>query len=608
MSGFVDQTEQKYLLDSKNPSATSSSVYVPNENYDVIFNVSVPIIGIAYSGVLIEKLAEGWKVKGYDNQQPYFNYFKPIASSSDPLTSVGGTSVSFLDWAADKVYSNGDVVRTQNTFYRALKSHTSTGTFDKSLWKILPKLPVTGGVEAYFRKTFNQLAPIQLYYGTVITKIQGVVDFLLGYQAYLKTQGFSFDRYDAENQVAYNWGTSCKEFLFWTKHNWAVGSLLTLSPSAGQVEMKIPLGVADSLFDSFYDYQIFKSDGTPLLPIFLNVNRDFQAVTVSTVNTNEGIYFIKVYFVLKEHVTVFDDRTVFNDVIYDKTTGYRQERIKSRGFRTVDWDGDYTSPGFLFDNVNIQQWSPYTDYRLGDIVSYKSYNWVSKQNVQGAELFDTTIWEKLDTTPTKGLVANFDYRINQFEDYYDVDADGLGSSQRDLSRHVIGYQTREYLQNMAEDAVSQFKLYQGFIREKGTANAITKVFDKLSRTNTGSIELNEEWAFRIGRLGGTDQFNETEFRILKNDFKINPQPVIIAPAESTTDLLDLYMRVPEKNFTIAPIPFTSNINPVKKYKLTPRTAGYVNSFDVDFAVKNYDDILALNIADFEENSHVWITF
>ena len=49
---------------------------------------------------------------------------------------------------------------------------------------------------------------------------------------------------------------------------------------------------------------------------------------------------------LKEHVTLFDDRTVFNDVIYDKTTGYRQERIKSRGFRTVDWDGDYTSPGF----------------------------------------------------------------------------------------------------------------------------------------------------------------------------------------------------------------------------------------------------------------------
>jgi hypothetical protein len=164
MSGFVDQTEQKYLLDSKNPSSTSSSIYVPNENYDVIFNVGVPMIGIAYSGVLIEKLPQGWKIKGYDTQQPYFNYFKPIASSSDPLTSVGGTSAAFLDWAVDKVYSNGDIVRYQNTFYRALKTHTSVVTFDKSLWKILPKLPVVGGRDAFFRKTFNQLQPIQLYY------------------------------------------------------------------------------------------------------------------------------------------------------------------------------------------------------------------------------------------------------------------------------------------------------------------------------------------------------------------------------------------------------------------------------------------------------------
>ena len=608
MSGFVDQTEQKYLLDSKNPSATSSSVYVPNENYDIIFNISVPIKSITYSGILLEKLAEGWKIKGYDNQQPYFNYFKPIASSVDPLMSVGGVSADFLDWAPGKIYGNGDIVRNQNIFYRALKSHTSGESFDKSLWKLLPKLPVVGGVDAFFRRTFNQIKVERLYYGTVLRTRQEVVDFILGYQSWLTNEGFSFDRYDSETQTAYNWQTSCKEFLFWTKHNWALGSLLTLSPSAEQVDASIPAGVADNLFDSFYDYQIYKADGSPLLPIFLNVNREFKKVKISTVNTNEGIHFLKIYFVLKEHVTLFDDRTVFNDVIYDKTTGYRQERIKARGFRTVDWDGDYTSPGFLFDNVNIDQWQPYTDYRLGDIVSYKSFNWVSKEGQIGSDLFNPNGWEKLDTTPTKGLVSNFDYRINQFEDYFETDADGLGSSQRDLSRHVVGYQTREYLQAMAEDNVSQFRIYQGFIKEKGTLNAVTKVFDKLSRTESGGIELNEEWAFRVGRFGGTDQFNETEFRILKNDFKLNPQPIIIAPSEESTDVLDLYMRVPEKNFTVAPIPFTANLNPTKDYPLSTRTAGYVSALDVDFAIKSYDDILNLDITAFEENAHVWISF
>ena len=608
ISGFVDQTEQKYLLDSKNPRSTTSSIFIPPENYDIIFNVSVPISSVAYSGVLIEKRDNGWRVRGYDNQKSYFNYFQPLKSTVDPLITVGGVSAKFKDWQSATVYNNGDIVRLNDVFYQAVRSHTSNEIFEQQNWKKLAKLPLTGGVDAFFRKSFNTLRPLQLSYGTVLNTIQDVVDFLLGYENYLKSQGLVFEKYDPETQTAYNWSTSAKEFMFWTKHNWAVGSLLTLSPAAQQVEISIPIGVADSLFDPFYDYEILKSDGTPLLPGFINVSRDFQNIKISTVNTNDGIFFIRVNFVLKEHVTVFDDRTVFNDVIYDKTTGYRQERIKSRGFRTVDWDGDYTSPGFLFDNVNIVSWQPFLDYRLGDIVSYKSFNWVSKENQEGSETFDTTRWEKLDSSPVKGLVPNFDYRINQFEDYFDVDADGLGSSQRELSRHVLGYQSREYLQNLAEDNVSQFKIYQGFIREKGTINSVRKIFDKLNNANQGGIDLYEEWAFRVGTFGGTEQFNEVEFKIFKDDLLLNPQPILVESFDNRAEILDQYLRVERDDFTIAPIPFTTQIIPTRKYELTNRTAGYVNLEDVDFVVANRDEITTLDILDVEDNSHIWVTF
>jgi hypothetical protein len=267
--------------------------------------------------------------------------------------------------------------------------------------------------------------------------------------------------------------------MFWTKHNWALGSLITISPGASKIDITVPVGVADSILDGFYDYQILKGDGQPLSPEFINVNRSFQRITVETINTTEGLFYLKLYYVLKEHVTVFSDRTVFNDVIYDKPTGYRQERIKTQGFRTVDWDGDYTSPGFLFDNVNIAIWKPFTDYRLGDIVAYKSYNWTSLQNQLGIEIFDDSKWSKLDVTPEKQLISNFDYKIKEFSDFFEVSSEGIGQSQRELARHTIGYQTRDYLQNLSEDPVTQFQLYQGFIREKGTANAITKVFGKL---------------------------------------------------------------------------------------------------------------------------------
>ena len=606
LSGFVDKAQQKYLLDSKNPNSTSGSIFVPQENYDIIFNVSAPIAYVEYSGVILEKVNGGWVVSGYDDIHPYFKILKPYESQSDALISVGGVTEDFVNWEAGKSFGNGQVAKYRDAFYRALKTHISNVTFDTTLWKKIPKLSMVGAVEA-FRRTNFELVPTNVSYGSQFNTIQQVVDFLLGYEAYLKSQGFKFDRYDPENQVSQDWLTSSKEFMFWTRHNWAVGSLITLSPSAEKINIDIPVGVADNILDGFYDYQVLKVDGKPLTPNFINVNRQFQNITVETVDTTEGIYYLRLYYVLKEHVAVFDDRTVFNDIIYDKPTGYRQERVKEQGFRTVDWDGDYTSPGFLFDNVNIQTWQPFTDYKLGDIVSYRSYNWTSLQNQLGTETFDDTKWSKLDTTPEKQLVANFDYKINLFEDYYDVASDGIGEVQRTLARHSIGYQTRDYLQNLAEDSVTQFQLYQGFIREKGTSNAITKVFNKLSRSGDASVSLYEEWAFRVGRLGGIDQLTEIEFNINKKGLVLNPQPILLENTLSS-NILDQYYRVSESDFTIKSIPFTFNTNPTSLDSVPVKTAGYVNPSQVDFVVKNRDDILNLDIANFVDNNHVWITF
>ena len=607
MSGFVDQQQQKFLLDSKNPNSTSSSIFIPNENYDVIFNVSAPIASITYSGVILEKTQGGWIVTGYDDVHPYFNYYQAVPNQGDPLISVGGVSETFVDWTENRTYNNGALIRYSNDFFRATKTHNSGTEFDITNWRKLPGIPKVGAVEALRRKTFNKLSIKKLSYGTLLTDIQQVVDFLLGYENYLKSQGFKFDRYDPENQTAQDWLSSAKEFMFWTKHNWEIGSLISLSPSAEKVDVTIPVGVSDNILDGFYDYQILKGDGKPLQPSFINVNRSFQNVTVETTNTTDGIYFLKLYYVLKEHVTVFDDRTVFNDIIYDKPTGYRQDRIKVQGFRTVDWDGDYTSPGFLFDNVNIQIWQPFTDYKLGDIVAYKSYNWTSLRNQLGTETFDDTNWTKLDSTPEKQLIPNFDYKIKQFSDYFEVSSEGINQSQRDLARHTIGYQQRDYLQNLAEDPVSQFQLYQGFIREKASANSIRKIFEKLSRSGSDSIELNEEWAFLIGRLGGIDQLTEIEIQLEKNKFELNPQLFLIEPNEKTIET-DQNYRLTSKDFTISPVPYSTNITPLSLETEPMMTAGYVSAGQYDHVISTRDDLTSLDINTVNENDHIWVIF
>jgi hypothetical protein len=607
MSGFVDQQQQKFLLDSKNPSASSSSIYVPPENYNIIFNVSAPISSVTYSGVILEKTEGGWIINGYDNISPYFNYHQSMPNQRDPIISVGGVSENFLSWIENKNYNNGTLIRYLNDFYRALRTHNSGEAFDSVNWQKLNSVPKVGAVEAFRRRSFNTLAVKRLSYGTKFTTVQQVVDFLLGHESYLKSQGFIFDRYDAENQVSQDWLSASKEFMFWTKQNWEIGSLISLSPAAEKVNITIPVGVSDNILDGFYDYQILKGDGKPLDPRFINVNRKFQNITIDTTNTTDGIFYLKLYYVLKEHVTIFDDKTVFNDIIYDKTTGYRQGRIKLQGFRTVDWDGDYTSPGFLFDNVNIESWKPWTDYRLGDIVSYKSYNWTSLANHLGSETFNNSFWTKLDSTPEKQLISNFDYKVKQFADYFDVSSEGVAQSQRDLARHTIGYQTRDYLQNLAEDPVSQFQLYQGYIREKGTANSINKVFGKLSRSSNNSVELNEEWAFLLGKIGGIDQLTEIELELVKNKFELNPQLFLINDSESQIDTDQNYRLVPS-NFTIAPSPFSTKINPVTFDNLLEFTAGYVSLNQFEHVVKTRDLLSDLDITTVNENDHIWITF
>ena len=79
--------------------------------------------------------------------------------------------------------------------------------------KKLPALPLTGGVSVLVRTQFYKSTVKELEYGAVYTSIQDVVDFICGYSAYLKDEGFTFDEYDDVLRETRNWVTSIKEFL-----------------------------------------------------------------------------------------------------------------------------------------------------------------------------------------------------------------------------------------------------------------------------------------------------------------------------------------------------------------------------------------------------------
>ena len=77
---------------------------------------------------------------------------------------------------------------------------------------------------------------------------------------------------------------------------------------------------------------------------------------------------LKIPVVQHEHAIIIDNRTVFGDVIYNRVQGYRQERIKVKGYRSDEWNGSYNIPGFIFDDAKVTEWTSWQDYAIGSSV------------------------------------------------------------------------------------------------------------------------------------------------------------------------------------------------------------------------------------------------
>ena len=626
IGAFTAKDKLNVLLDSRSPTA-SGTVFLPQENYQIFYNQSSPVASAVYSGVLVEKLSfqnktenitsSGYKISGYDKKYGIFQIFQAIASKNDVAFNVGGVTDTFATWSPNQYYTKDFIVKYENVYYKAIVSNTSSESFtsDQNKWIKLSTLPITGGVSALKRTRFSDTSTT-IPYGTVLPSIQAVVDFLLGYQEKLKSVGFKFDDFNKEIGTTLDWETSAKEFMFWSLQNWNSGAVITLSPSATNLQFNPVITASiDDFSSSAFEYSMLKADGTPLRLNAINIHRIENGFTAKPTNASDGIYFVRANLIQREHVLILDNESDFNDIVYDKVSGYRQGRVKLIGFKTSEWDGGYTTPGFMYDSAVINPWQPFVDYNLGDIVSYKNNNYVAIVNVSGSTDFDFINWKQQEKTLPAGLIPNWDYRVEQFRDFYDLNASIFDSNQKKLARHIIGYQDRPYLDNIIIDDVAQFKFYQGYIKEKGTFNSITKLFDVLRSSGFSTANLYEDWAFKVGNYGASAAYTEIEFPLDEMQFRHNPQDVVLTPdLEYQTDL-SIY-NVSSAMVPIKPFSYDSNPFPVQELDSTQsnygifkyQVAGYVRSDDVEHIIYNRAALLNYDITQLRSGDKIWLGY
>jgi hypothetical protein len=610
--GFLSKDKLEIIIDSVSPNTTSPGVLLPNEDYSIFFNVSNPTKSVSISGIVVEKRDGKFIIKGYDKEKPFFYINAPLHRNNDSVVTVGGKSSPYLLWAENTFYQTGQIVKYNNTFYTVLAGHNSGTTFNKVNYIKLSQLPVVGGASALSTLQYSSDITV-VPYGTQYTTLQEVYDVIVGYGKFLVNQGFIFNGYNSDLGVVLDWNFTAKEFLYWTTQNWANGSVIALSPFAEKIQYQVTNSVVDNVLDSFYDYSLLRVDGNVFPYKNFDLSREDGICTISVKNSSDGFYFAKLNLIQKEHAIIMNNKSMFGDIVYDIETGYRQSRIKLIGFVTGEWNGDFLSPGFIYDEAQISEWNKYTDYNVADVVKYSGKYYSAKQTVNGSSTFDFTKWSLLGSTPVAKLLPNFDYKINQFEDFYSLDVDNFDAGQQKMAQHLTGYTPRTYLTNIFVDPIAQYKFYQGFIKEKGTANAINKLAKASIHNLQGQISFNEEWAFRVGSYGGFNTYNEVEFPLRESDFKENSQIINFVDQIPTISNSVLSYILPT-DLSIIPDNYSSSVFDVVSSTYTDNNiilpvAGYVRPDDISATA--YNKLSLFDIANtglIQEGNTVWLGF
>ena len=487
--GFINPNNQNLILES---SQDKGRVTIPEENYTSILHTSQPNEELFFGGVKLIKTTIGTIVSGYDNDKQTFTYRMPAKNSRKSILTI-------------------DDERIEK--YRSFEEYDSVRN-----------------------------------YNTEIVGLQDLYDFLVGYGHKLNTQGWLPD-----------WTNSAARAIEWASTA-AVNDVYYVIPSTRQIEIR---DGTQGYFDNVskkYDgvYNVMDRNGGQIAANKIIVIRDTltneEPVTVVSIReTSTEIYGVRLYKVNLEHLIVVDNKTDFDDVIYDPALGVRHKRIIWRGSRTKDWNGKLYSPGYI--------------------------------------VTDNTI------------INNFDTTAREIDQYYGPGNTINNQQLVDVARFNIGYNKPEWSLYTDLDDDTVFNFTKGGLKYKGTklaVDAFVRNTDLFGANAT--IDLHEEWAIRTADYGDIRNRNTLEFALTPELITTNPQPIRFTQGEQNDVLTDLVIDIDTNSDLLvtgtAGNNFETRLAKVYSYNTISAEEIYANDFitaglplttETDYRVINRDD-------------------
>ena len=546
-AGFLDKATLEIESEAYDSTSNATSITVPSEDINVSLHTGGSIQETAYSGFIVQVVEQGYKIFGYDIVHPYFNVLAPMKTGRFKKLRVGGKSISPVTFVPGTTYHKDETVEYNKEYYKCTATHVSLSFLDSpdmTKWVKIIILPTVGGTEVNHYYDYDEKEVHKISYGTIYKTRQDVYDVICGYGQYLKHTGWTFEEFNNDIGENNSFDYSAKEFLFWSLGKWDKGNYIALSPCADKLTFMPPSGVVQSVQDINNGvYSALNKEGFGLDSKRLEVMRDDDVVTISQ-KDGIGIYALRLSVKETEHIVILNNKTIFNDTIYNTILAQRQPRVKINTTRTLNWFGKLEADGYIISGTS--------------------------------------------------LINNFEKSVTDSRKYYDVDSPLVNTKFRDASMHLIGFQERDYLTNLKISKTNQVKFYQGMIKQKGTTNAIDRLLRSTTVSTDQTFDTYEEWAFKVGEFGSTAFNQQLELKVKADDVVSDPQTFeFLLPSDDTTtsgydsatdnvitidiDDTDRWLKKPKGEKSLANLwPVVSTVNTIVP------TSGYVHDDDANY--------------------------
>ena len=557
LAGFSDKTLLKFFVEKGTPGSKNASLLIPDESYQVLLYENQPYDRLVYSGISVQVIPNGYKVLGYSQTINYFKTLTPINDGNTIEITVGDVSVKVASKYENKV-------------------------------KVVPY-----GSEFYSRESLSQ--------------------FLMSYGEYLKNQGMLFA--EIESAIEINWRQMVAEFLYWSQVGWSIGSIVTLNPSASTLVINKESQIVQPLTFQQTNF-VLNQNLYPIETRDLAILREGTKFSVTALNDGDTITYGQFNLSNIEHGIVFDNETIFGDVIYNLISGLKQNRIFVQGTKSAEWNGTMFASGFIYNQDNIEEWRSGVKYTKGEIVKFKNKYFAALNIVQPNTKFVESEWKETDYNEIqKGLLPNSSTKSVESALYYNCNEANLEQDSDQLSFSLIGFRSRPYMASADLTDITQVNVYKNFIKTKGTRTALNAF--KGANLPQGGIDYDiyDNWAILEGTFGGVLNNNFIEFKLNQNLLTGNPGIVGLTTGQDVPGAQQIVPVYALTNYgqPVADANVLPTISEYSSSKIYP-DAGYVNFNDVKMSSYFFEQLavgvnksgIIVPINNFYIGDYVWL--